>query len=406
MKITVNRMRHILTLVSPIIARRAGGTPTDQYVLMENGYAIANVKWMAISADMPELAEGEKYIIHHRTLSDLLKYVPGSAILTIETANNQYSITSNTGDIQTRLKPGNGTLWPPFPEMTAGTEGEVNGDWLVENLSELRRYAAASTASTALNGVCIILGETLELASTNGHRLAWKMLPIRLLPGKGDSSQVIIKKETISVLEKMWKAADKVVRPSTAFNQEQVTANPLLSIGNLAAGHKVLEVGIGSGKVRFGFGEATLTADTIDAVFPDYHQIIPKNPTHRVSFNPAAAARAVNTITPMAGGKGYKIIKMAWNKDQLTFSTNNQDVGDAAVAIRCQSTGRGSSKLFALEYLADVFARKSGLMIMETSQPTSPALFMHQSMPNTLVMPLQDENHRSARSESSEQTGV
>lgn len=165
------------------------------------------------------------------------------------------------------------------------TGDEVDGDALLNNITEIMGYASKDSWRPVLADVSLTLGETLEVACSDGSRLTRKTLPIQLVANEVQAPQAIVLAGSFAVLARLWNQVGKRLRTSTAFEVERLTASPQLHVAALAAGRRYTEITFGRLWACFQIGEATLITQTIDGDFPDYHSIIPKTFKHSAVFD-------------------------------------------------------------------------------------------------------------------------
>jgi hypothetical protein len=65
-----------------------------------------------------------------------------------------------------------------------------------------------------LTGLCLTLGEALEVAAAAGFRLAWRTLPIEFIATEAQPPREIVPAEAFNVLTRLWK---RVAATSFAF---------------------------------------------------------------------------------------------------------------------------------------------------------------------------------------------
>jgi DNA polymerase-3 subunit beta len=373
-------------------------------MLFKEGFAVSNNGHMAIAVALPELGE-ETLLVPHKNLLESLKYIPASTLLEIASENSTISVKGTTGGFATNLRSGEAVNFPDFPVFEKTGGGEVDGDALVNNLKEVVGYASKQVTRPVLTGVCFTLGDQMEVAATDGNRLAWRTLPILLLAAEDQPPRVVIPAQAFRALERLWKIVDKTPGPSETFEPERLTSNPHLHVASLASGRRYIDITFGDTNVSFDLGEATLVSTTIEGDFPDYSGLIPEKATHSVLFDGGEAYRAVRQLTPMLSAKGSTIIRLEWRRDSLTFKAANQELGEARVQLDAKTQGRASRMAFNYRYLLEVLKDKDGPMLLETVTPTGVGRFTHYASPNILVMSMATAESREAAAVESDDGG-
>lgn len=382
MRISVQRLRHVMGLCAPSIGREDTGLA--RFMLFQDGFAVGNNGQFAIAANLPEVGD-ERFLIPHRTMVDTVKFIPANTLLDITSDGMGTRIKGVTGGFATTLHNAEVLEFPDFPDLERTGGGEVDGDQFIRHLSELVTYASKQADRPALQGICLTLGEELEVVAADGFRLAWRVLPLRLPANQDQKPRVTIPAITIRALDRLWKAADKSPRASRTFDASRLMASPQLQVAGLAAGRRFMQIEFGVSKVSFNVGEATLISNTIDADFPNYHQLIPKKFNHSVVFDAGTAYRAVRQLAPVAR-TASNIVRLSWGRGQLTFSAASDSVGESSVTIEVDINGRASHNAFNIRYLLEMLKDKDGPFLMETNQPAGPGQFTNYGSPNLLLM--------------------
>ena len=82
-----------------------------------------------------------------------------------------------------------------------------------------------------MTGICLTLGDALEVAAADGFRLAWRTLPIELIATETQPPRVIVPADAFKALARLWRRVDKRPRASSSFGVERLTNNPQLQVG-------------------------------------------------------------------------------------------------------------------------------------------------------------------------------
>ena len=389
MEITVSRLRRIMDLSRGAISQGAA-----QFVLCKDGYAVSNNLDLAIAVELPELGD-ESFLLPYKNLRDTLQYLPGNSLMEVLRDQNRVTLKVGNSKFSTTLHTSAVEDFPEFPVFERTGGGEVDGDALVENITELLGYASKEKARPVLTGVCLTLGDALEVAAADGFRLAWRTLPIELTATDAQPPRVIVPAEAFKALARLWRRVDKRPRASNSFSVERLTSNPQLQVASMATARRFIEVTFGEFQASFHLGEATLVSHTIDGEFPNYHSLIPEKATHSAVFDAGEAYRALRQLAPIASG-GSNIIRFRWSRNSLTLQAASADLGEAEATLTASIKGRASHIAFNLRYLLEILKDKDGPVLLETSQPTGPGRFTHYASPNILVMSMATSESREA----------
>lgn len=389
MEITVSRLRRIMDLT-----RGAIGKDAAQFVLCKDGFAVSNNLELAIAVELPELGN-ESFLLPHKNLRDTLQYLPGNSLLEVVSEQNRVTLKALDSKFSTTLHTSAVEDFPDFPVIERTGGGEVDGDALVGNITELLGYASKEKARPVLTGVCLTLGDALEVAAADGFRLAWRTLPIKLIATETQPPRVIVPADAFKMLGRLWRRVDKRSRASNSFGVERLTTNPQLQVASMATARRYIEIAFGEFQVSFHLGEATLVSHTIDGEFPNYHSLIPEKATHSVVFDAGEAYRGLRQLAPIASG-GSNIIRFRWSRDSLTLQAASAELGEAQASLTASIKGRASHIAFNLRYLLEILKDKDGPVLLETGLPTGPGRFTHYASPNILVMSMATSDTREA----------
>ena len=82
MRIRVDKLRQNLALLQPVLPKKAT-LPVITHVLVKGGQITATDLESRVSINLPE-AQGESFLLPYRAVMELLKYVPGDEILSLD----------------------------------------------------------------------------------------------------------------------------------------------------------------------------------------------------------------------------------------------------------------------------------------------------------------------------------
>ena len=206
---------------------------------------------------------------------------------------------------------------------------------------ETRYYLNGLYLHTVMEG-----GEArLRAVATDGHRLALSEMPAPEgavgLPG------VIVPRKTIQ-------EARRLLEDATGPVELQVSA----------------------AKVRFAFGQASLTSKVIDGSFPDYVRVIPKDNQKVVMIDNALFAQAVDRVATISAEKS-RSVKLALEPGKLVLTVRNMEAGQAVEELEVDYDGDSFEIGFNARYLLDVAGQIQGEMAeFRFADPASPTLVL------------------------------
>jgi DNA polymerase-3 subunit beta len=237
-----------------------------------------------------------------------------------------------------------------FPIMSSDHEG-VTYQILRDDLKRLidKTRFAVSTEETRyyLNGLFLhCLAEDgsnyLRAVATDGHRLALAEMPAP--DGAMGGAGVIIPRKTID-------QARRLLDDGTGY----------------------VELTVSPAKIRFQFGNASLTSKIIDGSFPDYGRVIPKGNDKVMSVSAGILSKAVDRVSTISAEKS-RSVKMTIETGRLTLSVRNIEAGQAVEEAEIDYDNETLDIGFNARYIMDVMGQIGGdtveLRFSDASSPT------------------------------------
>lgn len=262
----------------------------------------------------------------------------------VKSAPGRVAITSDCGGVDVRLVCHAGG---DLPKMKAKAE---TGSAMLAGVDFRNGLAAVeiaiSTESTRyyLGGVSLHTrnyrgAKRLCMATTDGHRLAFKALP-GVDPEALDCPDALLPRLTVGVLQRnlpadavrmVWHAGDK---------REDAAPDHV------------------PGPVRFTFYAegVTVTTKLIDGTFPDYQRVIPSGNSKRATFNRAELLKACKDAARALGGPkaGGRALKLTLEDGETIVTATHRETGAAfRRKVRSKLPFESFDIGFNADYLAD-----------------------------------------------------
>ncbi|MBV8168354.1 MAG: DNA polymerase III subunit beta [Alphaproteobacteria bacterium] len=198
-----------------------------------------------------------------------------------------------------------------------------------------RTRFAISTEETRyyLNGIYLHAARSneasvLRAVATDGHRLA--RVEIALPDGAAEIPGVILPRKTVLELRKLVEEYD----------------------GEIA-------IALSDTRVRFSFGEVTLSSKLIDGTCPDYERVIPSGNDKIMGVDCRAFAQAVDRVATISTEKS-RAVKLSVGKGALVLSASSPETGSATEELE---VAYGASPIeigFNSRYLLDITQQITG----------------------------------------------
>ena len=267
------------------------------------------------------------------TLYDIVRKLPDGA---------QVELDSDGEDGRLILKSGRSRFTlaclptDDFPVMSGGdmpTTFSLSAADL-RHLIERTRFAI-STEETRyyLNGIYLHAADAngtpvLRAVATDGHRLANAEMP---LPAGADGMPgIIVPRKTVAEVHRLIEDLDGDVT-----------------------------VELSETKIRFVFGDATLTSKLIDGTFPDYQRVIPQGNDKEWDVDHAQLAEAVDRVSAISSEKS-RAVKFSLEPGTLTLSASSPENGTATEELEVAYQGGAIEIGFNARYLLDITSQIGG----------------------------------------------
>jgi len=328
---------------------------------------------LGIQTSFPaQVTTGGTLTIPAKLLGDIVSRLPEGELALDDGADNE-----DEGGILVTLKYASGKYqmrglgaeeFPELPMIVDGDSAQLSAEAMIEGLRSALFAASGDETKQVLTGVHLsVQDDGLEFAATDGHRLA----VVQTVAHPDDVSGALPKLD--------------VTVPAKAL-QEVIK---MLDRGSSST----VAVKFDPGQIVFEWAEQRLTSRLLEAQYPNYRQLIPRQFAHQVTLDRKALLSGLERISVIAD-QHNNIVKMTImpESQSISLSVDAQDVGSGQETIAAQITGEGMDVAFNVKYLIE------GLKVINTTEiqiqlntPTSPAILtpLGSLKMTYLVMPVQ-----------------
>ena len=264
-------------------------------------------------------------------LHDIVKSLPGEQ-LSLKKADNHYA-EIRAGRVDYKVVGMADRDFPKLPNHKEVSLVQVDAATLRDMIA--KTFFSISTDETRyhLNGVLFETDgsgdkATARMVSTDGHRLSKVERP---LPGAPKlSAPIIIPRKGLGELRRALESAKNSV-----------------------------EIGVHNGHLFARVGATTLSVKLIDAQFPPYEQVVPKE-NKRVAVAPRLALlEALRRISIMSSDKTWGV-RIALGKGTLTVTSDNPDLGEAHEVLEVSYDGEAITVGFNAKYFIELLTEMGG----------------------------------------------
>ncbi len=267
-----------------------------------------------------------------------------------------------------------------------GTVMELNAAGLRNMIDQVAFAASTDESRPTLTGVEVSFKkDRLSMAATDGFRLSVRSTHLGESNGPGEDMTVIAPARSLGELARISADADDD-RPVQVIITP--TRNQIL-----------FQIWGKRDDGRGNFHSVELVSQLIDARFPDYNAIIPKNYNTRTVVDKAEFLKAVR-VAYLFARDNNNIIRLSVTPGegdgpgQLQLMATSAEMGDAVNIIDALVEGEGMEIAFNAKYLIDVLSQiDQTQVVLETTQGTRPGAIRPLGMGEDeflhVIMPMQ-----------------
>lgn len=294
-----------------------------------------------------------------RKLLDICRALPEEAQLQLTLENDHLSLRSGKSRFNLTTLPAH--EFPDVEDAPFSTQFTMQQSKLKNLLSKVYFAMGQQDVRHYLNGALFDINQgILKCVATDGHRLAMSQIQEeKVLDAK---SKVILPRK--SVLE--------LVRLLDATSENEAT------------------VCIGDNHFRIITPDFTFTSKLINAQYPDYEKLIPRNVENTAIASREALKQALVRASILSNEK-FRGIRLQLNQDSLRIMANNPEQEEAEELIPLEYQGSGMEIGFNVAYLLDVVsAIVSDTIRWSFSDPSAGVLIESGDQDDSLyvVMPM------------------
>jgi DNA polymerase III subunit beta len=278
---------------------------------------------LGVEIDVPaKIIKEGRVSVPGATLSSFISSVQGDRNIVLEVTNG--NLTVSTQQNKTIVKSQPHDEFPTIPQVPADVSLKVSSSSLVEGFKSVYYSASVSSMKPELSSVYVHFDDgKMIFVSTDSFRLAEK-----------------------KVVDKKAKHADGVLIP--AKNVSEVV-RIIEEVG------EDVEVRIGDNQIAFMCEGIYITSRTVDGVFPDYNQIIPKEFSTEATILRADLSNILKVSTIFTGQSNQLTMKIQPSSGVFEVETKNADVGENTSRINASLSGNDIVVSFNYRYILDCF---------------------------------------------------
>ena len=256
---------------------------------------------------------------------EIVKALPNADIRIREDKN---SVKLSADRFESRIQALPKEDFPKIPNPSGKGSASLPGETLRNMIAKTQFAITSDDTRYFLNGALFVLEvDRMSLVATDGHRLA--LVSAKREKGKsakgkkGDTVKAILPKKTLGELKTL-----------------------------LGESNNTVEYEQGENHLFFTVGSRVLTSRMIDAQFPSYERVIPKNNDKTIEFERDRLTSAVKRVALMSNERS-RAIKLQMQNGTVEITSNSPDFGDAREQLSVDYSGDTVEVCFNAHYLLD-----------------------------------------------------
>lgn len=263
-------------------------------------------------------------------------------------------------------------------------------DVLRRAISQTAFAAAGYDASSILGGVYLLIKDgVFEATATDASRLAHRheMLTVNASSGKSAEGEAELQGESegktaTATLDKPHEL--RAIVPARACSEA-------LKIFDTKDPGARIRIAVSEGQMTLQNDSHTLSTRLLGGEYPKYHELFPSEYTHLAQFSREAVLAAIERVAVMSDER-TNLIKLHFENQNLTVSSNTPDVGRAQEEVGVSFEGTVIEVAVNVRYVLDVLQKLAASEIrMEMTGSLKPLIFKAEGDESYkyLLMPVQ-----------------
>ncbi|NBV54283.1 MAG: DNA polymerase III subunit beta [Proteobacteria bacterium] len=265
-------------------------------------------------------------------LFEIINKIPEGSMVGLELADGGSRLTVTAGKSKFSLATLGAEAFPDMTKISGGTSFTLSAVNLKKLLDRVQFATSADETRAYLTGVYLHVIQAdgqalLRTVATDGHRLAKADIPCP--EGAEDMPAVILPRKCVNELKK------------------------------LADESKDIKLTITDKKIQAEATDITLTSKVIDATYPDYDRVIPKDNPTSLTVTRRSLLQAVERVSILSHEK-TRSVRFNALENALALSANNPDQENASEEVKADYAGTPLEIGFNARYLADIGSQVGG----------------------------------------------
>jgi DNA polymerase-3 subunit beta len=309
------------------IADRKSTMPVlaNAFIRSEGGDAIlcaaTDLRVTVVAEARAEVIEEGDLSIGAKHLFEIVKNLPGDEVHFKKTQNNWAEIKA--GNAQYRVVGMSGKDFPRLPDHQAVTFHEVDAATLVDMMRKTVFSVSNDETRRHLNGIYMEWsGSTIRMVSTDGHRLS--KVEYEVGEGLDTNDGIIMPRKGVMEMRRLLEGVEGTC-----------------------------DIGLEEGNLFVRANDVCLTIKLVDAQFPPYEQVIPKESEKHVQVDRMLFLDSLKRMAIMSTDRNGGI-RLELKQNQLRITSDNPDLGEAQEDLQVEYDGEDLAIGFNARYFVDI----------------------------------------------------
>lgn len=311
-----------------------------------------------------------EYTVPSRLFSDYVGLLPDERV-DLDLLDSSMAVVC--GSSKTKINGLPAGEFPLVPQISGGTKYELPVVQLDAALGKVLFAVATSEARQVLTGVHLSFSgekKNVIVAATDSYRLAESSVPL-IGEGVMGERKVIVPSRTLAELRRII----GILKDSAEIPEK-------------------IEIEVAENQIAFRYGNAEISSRTIDGVYPDYQQIVPKTSSTEIVVGRQALSQAIRRTSLFSKQGLFDVkIEMAENGKEITLSATDLGRGENIVTLEAEIKGAANLVTLNYRYLLDgINAMSSDHVVMKLIDSTNPCVVAPQENADQnylyIVMPI------------------
>lgn len=253
-----------------------------------------------------------------KKLFEIVNALPDTDVR-LESDKGGKSVTVAADRFESKLQTLPASEFPTPPQDAGATDATLPGAAVKRMITHTRFAITSEDTRYFLNGAQLVIKpDSLAMVATDGHRLAF----VTVAEGTGAT------------------ASTEVLLPRKTLNE----------VARLVDGGTAIEFSQGENHIFFKAEGRLLISRKIDANFPAYERVIPKNNDKQIEFDRDRLASALRRVRLLSNERS-KAVKFGIGTDQVEITSNTPELGEALEVLPVQYSGPALQICFNADYV-------------------------------------------------------